>query len=73
MIPGAMRPDEVSRELGLDVPDDGPWETVGGWMMARLGRMPEVGDEVVEDGVRAVVATMDGRRIEQVRICGVDE
>lgn len=73
MIPGAMRPDEVARELGLDVPDEGPWETVGGWMMARLGRMPEVGDEVAEDGVRAVVATMDGRRIEQVRICGVDE
>ncbi|WP_407702662.1 hemolysin family protein [Trueperella bonasi] len=73
MIPGSMRPDEVSRELGLDIPDDGPWETVGGWMMAKLGRMPEVGDECVEGNVRAVVETMNGRRIEQVRVSGVDE
>ncbi|MEW6881100.1 hemolysin family protein [Trueperella pyogenes] len=73
MIPGSMRPDEVARELGLDVPDEGPWETVGGWMMARLGRMPKVGDAVEDGGVRAVVATMDGRRIEQVRISGVEE
>ena len=73
MIPGSMRPDEVAREMGLDIPEEGPWETVGGWMMARLGRMPEVGDAYVENGVRAVVETMDGRRIEQIRISGVDE
>ena len=73
MIPGSMRPDEVAREMGLDIPEEGPWETVGGWMMARLGRMPEVGDAYVENGVRAVVEAMDGRRIEQIRISGVDE
>ena len=73
MIPGSMRPDEVAREMGLDIPEEGPWETVGGWMMARLGRMPEVGDACVENGVRAVVEAMDGRRIEQIRISGVDE
>lgn len=73
MIPGSMRPDEVAREMGLDIPEEGPWETVGGWMMARLGRMPEVGDAYGENGVRAVVEAMDGRRIEQIRISGVDE
>lgn len=73
LIPGSMRPDEVAREMGLDISEDGPWETVGGWMMARLGRMPTVGDECVDNGVRAVVETMDGRRIEQVRISGVEE
>lgn len=73
VIPGSMRPDEVAREMGLDIPEEGPWETVGGWMMARLGRMPEVGDAYVENGVRAVVEAMDGRRIEQIRISGVDE
>ncbi len=73
MIPGSMRPDEVAREIGLDIPEEGPWETVGGWMMARLGRMPEVGDAYVENGVRAIVEAMDGRSIEQIRISGVDE
>lgn len=73
IIPGLMRPDEVSRELGIDVPDDGPWETVGGWMMARLGRIPRIGDALEEDGTRAVVETMDGRRVEQIRISGVEQ
>lgn len=73
MIPGSMRPDEVSREMGLDIDDDGPWETVGGWMMARLGRMPEKGDEVTENGVRAIVETMNGRRIENIRISGGEQ
>ncbi len=73
IIPGSMRPDEISREMGLDVPEDGPWETVGGWMMSYLGRMPDVGDAAEDNGVRAVVEAMNGRRIEQVRISGVDE
>ncbi|MFP7697384.1 hemolysin family protein [Trueperella sp. LYQ143] len=72
IIPGLMRPDEISRELGLDIDDDGPWETVGGWMMARLGRIPVIGDEWVENGVRVIVDSMDGRRIDTVRISGVD-
>jgi CBS domain containing-hemolysin-like protein len=67
-LPGVLRPDELHEATGLRVPEDGPWETVGGLLMARLGRIPAEGDEVVEGHVRLVVERMDGRRVERVRV-----
>ena len=67
-LPGVLRPDELHEATGLRVPEDGPWETVGGLLMARLGRIPAEGDEVVEGRVRLVVERMDGRRVERVRV-----
>ena len=72
-VPGEMRPDEVKRECHIDVPDDGPWETVGGWVMAKLGRIPEVGDEVVDFGVGARVEAMDVRRVSRLRLWEVEQ
>ncbi|MBO9567541.1 MAG: HlyC/CorC family transporter [Cellulomonas iranensis] len=68
VLPGVLRPDELHEATGLRVADDGPWETVGGLLMARLGRIPVEGDEVVEGHVRLVVERMDGRRVERVRV-----
>ncbi|HEV7166527.1 MAG TPA: hemolysin family protein [Micrococcaceae bacterium] len=67
-FPGLMRPDEVSEQVpGLLVPDESSYETVGGFMMAALGRIPIVGDLVELDGGRLEVERMDGRRIERIR------
>ncbi len=71
MFPGVLRPDELTEVTGLVVPDDGPYETLGGLIMARLGRIPEAGDRVVADGVELVVAQMAGRRVEQVQVARV--
>jgi CBS domain containing-hemolysin-like protein len=65
-LPGLLRPDELTETTGLTVPEDGPYETLGGLLMAALGRVPEVGDEVVVDGVRLRVELMQGRRVERV-------
>ena len=71
VLPGVLRPDELTEATGLVVPDDGPYETLGGLVMARLGRVPQAGDRVVTDGVELVVAQMDGRRVELVRVAQV--
>jgi CBS domain containing-hemolysin-like protein len=68
-----LRPDELAEITGLRVPDDGPYETLGGLVMARLGRIPAVGDVVVVDGVRLEVEAMGGRRVEQVGVRRVGE
>ncbi|MCL2850444.1 MAG: hemolysin family protein [Micrococcales bacterium] len=68
VLPGLLRPDELAEVTGLLVPDDGPYETLGGLVMARLGRVPHVCDRVVVDGVELVVAQMAGRRVELVRV-----
>lgn len=68
LVMGSLRPDEVLRDCGISVPGEGPWETVGGWIMAGLGKIPAVGDEYEENGVHAKVLRMDGRRVDQVRL-----
>ena len=55
------------------MPEDGPWETVGGLLMARLGRIPVEGDEVLEGRVRLRVDRMAGRRVERVLVTEVPD
>ena len=67
-FPAELRPDEVRTQIpALVVPEDGAYETVGGYILARLGRLAEVGDVVDVDGGVLTVERMDGRRIERVR------
>ncbi|GAB6901518.1 hemolysin family protein [Kineosporia succinea] len=68
LVPGLMRPDEVRERTGVDVPDGHAYETLGGFVMAGLGRIPAVGDEVVLEGARVRVERMDGRRVDRVRL-----
>jgi CBS domain containing-hemolysin-like protein len=83
---GLLRIDEVSRATGYDAPE-GEYETLGGLVLTRLGRIPVTGDEVVlpnpgshnrgpngssdEGGWIAKVERMDGRRIDRVRLIPV--
>lgn len=67
-FPGLMRPDEVSERIGpLNVPDEAGYETVGGFMMAELGRIAVVGDTVAVDGGLLVVDRLERRRIDRIR------
>lgn len=47
LLPGRWRIDEVQEATGIALPDDEDYDTVSGLVMARLGRVPVVGDEVV--------------------------
>jgi CBS domain containing-hemolysin-like protein len=67
VVPGLWRPDELSERIGVEVPDDANYETVGGFVMAHLGRVPTIGDEVAVAGGRLRVLRMDGRRVDRVR------
>ncbi len=66
--PGLLRPDELAEETGVRVPEEPAYETLGGLVMARLGRVPVPGDEVVVDGVRLRVQQMDGRRVARLSV-----
>lgn len=70
-FPGMLRPDELLDRAGVTVPDDGPWETVGGFLMAELGRLPEVGDTVEIASGTFRIERLDGRRIDRVRFTPV--
>ncbi|WP_345600504.1 transporter associated domain-containing protein, partial [Thermocatellispora tengchongensis] len=49
------------------VPDDASYETIGGYVMSALGRIPAAGDEVPVGGGMLAVVRMDGRRVDRVR------
>lgn len=67
-VPGSLRPDELARVCPVDVPDNGPYETLGGFVMFRLGRIPAAGDTVDVDDAQLRVEKMDGRRVERIRV-----
>ncbi|MGI4894375.1 MAG: hemolysin family protein [Janthinobacterium lividum] len=71
-VPGLARPDEVRDATGVEIPDHPAYETVGGFVMSRLARIPVVGDEIVvgiaPDVAVLRVARMEGRRVERMRL-----
>jgi CBS domain containing-hemolysin-like protein len=76
-LPGLLRPDEIRRIVGLQLPEDEDYDTVGGLIGDHLARIPAEGDEIVleardEDGagheVTLTVLAMDDLRVDRVRL-----
>jgi putative hemolysin len=66
-VAGLLNLDDFAEETGLRLPE-GPYETVAGFVVARLGHIPRVGDSVAEAGHRFEVAVMDSRRVARLRV-----
>jgi magnesium and cobalt exporter, CNNM family len=66
-VDGLLNLDEFAEQTGLSLPE-GPYETVAGYVLASLGRLPGVGDLVELDSHLLTVTEMDGRRIAKVRV-----
>ncbi len=68
---GAAQIEDVTEELDveeIELDEHRGYRTLGGFILARLGRVPVTGDVVEWERVRFEVVAMDGRRIERVRI-----
>ncbi|WP_249714902.1 hemolysin family protein [Rhizomonospora bruguierae] len=72
LVDGVLREDELAEQTGFRLPE-GPYETLAGFLMARLGRIPLVGESVDCDGWEFTVVEVDRHRIEQVRAVGPAE
>jgi putative hemolysin len=66
-VDGLLNLEDFAEETGVLL-DEGPYETVGGFVMARLGHLPRPGEAVEADGARVTVVALDGRRISRVRV-----
>lgn len=64
---GLLRPDELRDRLNIDIEDDGPYETVAGFVMHNLARVPTVGEHISVDEGTLTVEEMEGRRISRIR------
>ncbi len=59
--------DDFAERTGVALPS-GPYETAGGYVMAQLGHLPEVGDVAHGDGFTLTVIEVDGRRAARLRV-----
>jgi CBS domain containing-hemolysin-like protein len=67
LVSGLLRGDEVRDAVGFDVPP-GAYETLAGLVLARLGRIPDVDDDLVVDGWQLTVTRREGNRVAELRL-----
>ena len=67
-VDARMRIDDLNDELDLELPEDGDYETIGGLVFSRLGRIPAVGETCRQDNVGIYVVGSEARRITRLRL-----
>ena len=65
---GRVHIDEINERLGLGLPEDADYDTIGGFVFNELGHIPTTGEDLVWHNVRITVLDATRRRIERVRI-----
>ena len=70
LVPGRTPIDDVSEELGIELPDE-EWDTVGGLVFNLLGKVPDEGETVRFQDLEFRTERVKGHRIESVRITPV--
>jgi magnesium and cobalt transporter len=71
LLDGLIQVEDVNDHLGLALKEP-YYDTIGGYVMGRLGRIPELNDQVEADGVRLKVVEMDGMRVARVLLARLD-
>lgn len=73
LLDGLLSIEEVHKRVGLDIADR-YYDTLGGYVLGRLGRAPAVGNEVaLPDGRRLQVTELDGQRVARVRLTPIGD
>jgi CBS domain containing-hemolysin-like protein len=66
-VPGSLTTDRFAELFGLELPE-GPYETVAGFLLDRLGTIPAVGALLVHEGATLEVARREGLRVVEVLV-----
>jgi putative hemolysin len=67
-LDGATRIRELETEYGIEIPAEGGFETLAGFLLLQLGRIPKAGQAVDYQGRRYTVLEMERNRIAKVRL-----
>jgi putative hemolysin len=66
-VDGLISLEDLSEQAGVDIPE-GPYETLSGYVMHFLGRIPVEGDLLNVNGIRITVLSMEGKRVGRLLI-----
>src|SRR5262249_52457649 len=73
VLDGSANVRDLEVQYGIVLPHDQGFETLGGFVMAQLGRIPNGGEGFPYDGRRYTVLQMEGRRIGRVKVENVTQ
>ncbi|MFW5739616.1 MAG: hemolysin family protein, partial [Myxococcota bacterium] len=68
LVDAAVPIDDLSDLLGTELPDEGDFVSLGGWIIHQAGCVPEPGAQVEACGLRFIVREADERKISKVEI-----
>ena len=71
-LDGGFRIEEANQELGLDLPE-GDYETVAGFILSHLGRIPKQGQQLKYRHLKFVITEMQGVKIERIVVTKEEE
>ena len=66
LVAGWMPVDDLSERFKVPIPKDARYETLAGYILSHLNRVPAVGESFEQDGWRFEVVDLDGHRIDKV-------
>jgi putative hemolysin len=67
LVGGSMRVEDVNAEMNLGIPE-GDYETVAGFVLKLMGRIPKTGEQSRYRDLKIVVTQMDGKKIEEIKV-----
>lgn len=67
VVEGQVRIDEINDELDLHIPA-GEYDTLAGFILEQMGRLPQPGDHVQYQNIRLTVLEMQGQRIRRIEV-----
>ena len=69
LVEGDTDIDEINEKLGTSLPEKAvSFESIGGFIFNYLGRIPQRGETIIEDGVKIEILDVDARHIKKVKI-----
>jgi CBS domain containing-hemolysin-like protein len=68
LLDGMLTMREVNLRLNLHLPEDAPYSTIAGFMLAQAGRMLQQGESIIFEDVRFTAENVERKRIQCVRV-----
>lgn len=72
LVQAQVSVEEVNESLGLDIPIHDDYQTLGGFVMFHLQKIPTQGEQFIFRNLEITIASTDGPRIDRVRICPIE-
>jgi len=67
-VDARLRVDEINDELDLSLPEDDAYDTIGGFVLSKMGRIPRTSESFVEGDIRIEVVEAADRVVNRLRI-----